>query len=95
MSSHEHHGPDDSDDDCVDYIERIVYLLDNELDQADCTVVEMHLRECGPCLERYDLQRAVKQLVARSCSESAPESLRDRVRLQLHQVHVRITDAGA
>ena len=68
MSSHEH----GKEDDCVDYIERIVYFIDNELDQADCAVVEMHLRECGPCLERHDLQKAVKQLVARSCSESAP-----------------------
>ena len=52
----------------------------------------MHLRECGPCLERYDLQRTVKQLVARSCSESAPESLRDRVRVQLREVQIRITE---
>ena len=55
----------------------------------------MHLRECGPCLERHDLQKAVKQLVARSCSESAPESLRDRVRLQLREVRVQITEGDA
>jgi len=90
VSTHEH-----GRDDCVDYIERIVYLLDNELDQADCAVVEMHLRECGPCLERYDLQRTVKQLIARSCTESAPESLRDRVRIQLHEVQIRFTDGTA
>jgi len=90
VSSHEH-----GKDDCVDYIERIVYFIDNELDQADCAVVEMHLRECGPCLERHDLQKAVKQLVARSCSESAPESLRDRVRLQLREVRVQITEGNA
>ena len=93
MSSHEH-GMGSEKEDCVDYIERIVYLIDNELDQADCAVVEMHLRECGPCLERYDLQRAVKQLVARSCSEHAPESLRDRVRLQLREVKVQITEGN-
>ena len=91
MSTHEHGDKDE----CVDYIERIVYMIDNELDQADCAVVEMHLRECGPCLERYDLQRAVKQLVARSCAESAPESLRDRVRLQLREVRIQITEGGS
>ena len=90
VSEHEH-----GKDDCVDYIERIVYFIDNELDQADCAVVEMHLRECGPCLERHDLQKAVKQLVQRSCSESAPESLRDRVRLQLREVRVQITESGS
>jgi mycothiol system anti-sigma-R factor len=90
VSSHEH-----GKDDCVDYIGRIVYVIDNELDQADCAVVEMHLRECGPCRERHDLQKAVKQLVARSCPESAPESLRDRVRLQLREVRVQITEGNA
>ncbi len=87
MSTHEH-----GRDDCVDYIERIVYLLDNELDQDDCAVVQMHLRECGPCLERYDLQRIVKQVVARSCTESAPDSLRDRVRVHLREVEIRFTE---
>lgn len=91
MSTHEH-AYGSGGDDCVDYIERIVYLLDNELDQADCAVVELHLRECGPCLERYDLQRTVKTLVARSCSEAAPDSLRDRVRLQLREITVQITE---
>ena len=87
MSTHEH-----GRDDCVDYIERIVYLLDNELDQADCAVVELHLRECGPCAERYDLQRTIKQVIARSCTESAPESLRDRVRIQLREVEIRFSE---
>jgi len=90
VSTHDHEK-----EDCVDYIERIVYLIDNELDQADCAVVEMHLRECGPCLEKYDLQKAVKHLVARSCAESAPESLRDRVRLQLREVRIQISEGGS
>ena len=38
------------------------------------------------------LERTVKALVARSCSESAPEGLRERVLLQLRQVQVRITE---
>jgi mycothiol system anti-sigma-R factor len=79
-------------DDCTDYIERIVYLLDNELDMADCAVVELHLRECNPCLERYDVQKAMKALVARSCAESAPSALRDRIRLRLTEITVEITE---
>ena len=79
-------------DDCVEYLDRIVYFIDNELDEADCAVVQVHLEECGPCLERYDLQRAVKALVARSCAESAPESLRERVRVQLREVRVQIVE---
>ena len=52
----------------------------------------MHLDECGPCLEKYDLQRTVKQIVARSCSESAPDGLRERVRIQIREVQIRISE---
>ena len=55
------------------------FFLDNELDQADCAEIQHHLDECGPCLARYDLERTVKTLVARSCTEVAPEGLRQRV----------------
>ena len=91
MGAHEH---TESGDDCVEFLDRIVYFIDNELDEADCAVVQVHLRECGPCLERYDLQRTVKALVARSCTESAPDGLREKVRVQLQAVRVQITDSG-
>ena len=79
-------------DDCADYLDRIVAFIDNELDRADCSVVRAHLDSCNPCLEKYDLQRTVKSLVARSCSEVAPAELRERVRVQIRAVQVRITD---
>lgn len=81
-----------SSEECADYLERIVYFLDNELDEADCVVVQTHLRECGPCLERFDLQRTVKEVVARSCHETAPDALRDRVRLRIREVQVQIRE---
>ena len=79
--------------DCADILERIVYFLDNELDEADCSAVRHHLDECGPCLRKYDLERTVKQVVARSCSERAPEGLRERVMFQIREVQFRITEA--
>ena len=79
--------------DCADYIDRIVYFLDNELEEADCSLVRLHLEECGPCLRKYDLERTVKQIVARSCSEHAPEGLRERVLIQLRQVQLKITES--
>lgn len=79
--------------DCADFLERIVFFLDNELDEADCSEVRHHLDECGPCLRKYDLERTVKQVVARSCSEAAPESLRERVLFQIREVQIRITES--
>lgn len=81
------------DQGCADYLERIVYFLDNELDEADCSVVQQHLDECGPCLNKYDLQKTVKTIVARSCNESAPQSLRERVLVEIRQVQLRISES--
>jgi mycothiol system anti-sigma-R factor len=90
---HSHGTPENpSAGDCVDYLEQIVYLLDNELDEADCSAVRMHLDACNPCLERYDLQRTVKAVVARSCSEPAPEEVRRRVLLRIREVQVHLGD---
>ena len=92
MTEHQHGSPGASgDQDCAEYLERIVYFLDNELDAADCAEVRLHLDTCNPCLERYDLQRTVKAVVARSCSEPAPEALRERVRVSIRQVQVRLS----
>ena len=89
--SHEHQsGPTPGE--CADYLERIVYFLDNELDEVDCSAVRLHLDSCNPCLEKYDLQRTVKAVVARSCAESAPDELRQRVLLRLHEVQVQIRE---
>lgn len=85
MSCGKHH-----DKDCAEVLERMFFFIDNEMDQADCREIEQHLDECGPCLEKYDLERTVKALVARSCSEHAPENLRERVLLRIRQVRVDI-----
>jgi mycothiol system anti-sigma-R factor len=82
-----------SDESCADFLERIVCFLDNELDAADVADVRVHLEECAPCLQNYDLQRTVKALVARSCVETAPDALRQRVRVQIQQIQVRYTDS--
>ena len=86
------HGNEPTASECADFLEQIVYFLDNELDQADCSAVRAHLDSCNPCLEKYDLQRTVKAIVARSCAESAPEELRERVRLRIREVQVRIIE---
>ncbi len=92
--SHSHEPHEEvSASECADYLERIVHFLDNELDEADCAAVRVHLDSCNPCLERYDLQRTVKSVVARSCSESAPDELRQRVLLRIRAVQIRISDA--
>ncbi len=52
----------------------------------------MHLDSCNPCLEKYDLQRTVKTVVARSCTEIAPDQLRQRVLLKIREVQVQLRE---
>ena len=73
---------------CAEVLARLVFFIDNELDDADCATIQQHLDDCGPCLADYDVERSVKALVARSCCETAPEELRERVRVSIRQVHV-------
>ncbi|HEY0888342.1 MAG TPA: mycothiol system anti-sigma-R factor [Nocardioides sp.] len=77
---------------CADFLEQIVYLIDNELDAADCAAVRAHIDTCNPCLEKYDLQRTVKAVVARSCSEVAPSELRGKILLGLTRAKIEIEE---
>jgi|1186.fasta_scaffold576476_1 mycothiol system anti-sigma-R factor len=80
------------DKDCTEVLERMFFFIDNELPHSDFAQIQHHLDECRPCLQKYDLERTVKALVARSCSEHAPEALRDKVLLRIRQVQLEITE---
>ncbi|QWC84760.1 mycothiol system anti-sigma-R factor [Nocardioidaceae bacterium] len=70
---------------CEDYVLQVVAYLDDELGEVDHRVVAAHLQQCGPCHSEYDIDRIVKSLVARSCSELAPQGLLDRVRGRIRE----------
>ena len=84
-------GPDD-DTECIKALQRMVFFIDHELADADASEIQRHLDDCGPCLSKYDLERTVKALVARSCTEHAPDALRQRVLLRIRQVRIEISD---
>jgi mycothiol system anti-sigma-R factor len=85
MSCGRHH-----DTDCSEVLARVYAFLDSELDERPREEVAQHLDECGPCLRKYHLERTVKALVARSCTEHAPEELRRKVMVKIQQVQVEI-----
>ena len=77
--------------DCSEVLGRMFVFLDNELDSAGCAQIQQHLEECGPCLAKYDLERTVKAVVARSCTEVAPQGLRERVMVSIRDVQIRLS----
>jgi mycothiol system anti-sigma-R factor len=80
-------GGDGSGVDCGQALGRLFEYLDSELATLDSERVRHHLEECAPCLGEYDVEVVVKNLVRRSCKESAPEDLRTRI-------HQRLTVLG-
>jgi mycothiol system anti-sigma-R factor len=77
---------------CAEALARLEFFIDHELPNADFDQIRQHLEDCGPCLQIHDLEQAVKALVARSCTEHAPETLRQRVLVRIREVHVTITE---
>ncbi len=77
MDSVEHHGK------CSDAVERLYHYLDGELDEARMAMVKRHLDECLPCLEAFDFEAELRQIVARKCREPVPEQLRVRITLAI------------
>lgn len=75
---------------CDEVLNRVYLFLDNELHEADCQRIHAHLAECAPCLHAVDLERIVKALIARSCTERAPVELRQRVMFSLRQVQIEL-----
>jgi anti-sigma factor (TIGR02949 family) len=62
---------------CEHVLARVHEFLDHEVDTASGDEIRAHLSECEPCLDRYDVEQAVKSLVKRCCgNDKAPDHLR-------------------
>jgi len=87
MSKDPCEGPD-----CEKALENLYLFIDQEIDTASCAEIQSHIDECTECLSEYDLERVVKSLVSRSCSEVAPDPLREKVLFSIRKVHIEITE---
>ena len=75
---------DESFDDCEQVLKRVYEFLDNEIDVASGDAIRHHLAMCEPCLEKFDVEEAVKSMVHRCCGgEVAPSRLRTKIVTQL------------
>lgn len=68
---------------CEEAIDRLFEYLDAELPEPDCLRLAAHLAVCDGCLDAASAERHVRELLRRSCTEAAPDTLRLRVVSQL------------
>ena len=67
-------------DDCWSTLARVYAFHDGELSETEVDEIVRHLADCEPCLDRYEVEQALRLLIRRGCSgERAPEELRIRV----------------
>lgn len=82
MSDIRHTGPDE----CSKMIDRIYAFHDHELSVAEADEIREHLLACEPCLDRFDVENAMRVVIRRCCSgERAPDELRLRLRASFAQ----------
>jgi anti-sigma factor (TIGR02949 family) len=78
------HASTDSYDHCEQVVERMYEFLDREIDTATGDAIRHHLAACEPCMDRFDVELAVRTLVRRRCGgEVAPSQLRSKIISQL------------
>jgi mycothiol system anti-sigma-R factor len=65
--------------DCDDVLREVYPYLDRETDDELRVRIEHHLDGCHDCLEIFDFQAELRQVIARKCQESVPDTLRQRV----------------
>jgi anti-sigma factor (TIGR02949 family) len=69
--------------DC-DWAQRRLHVyIDSEMDREELRMMRSHIETCPDCLHEAEYNERLKLLLRRSCSETAPESLRDRIQTQL------------
>lgn len=87
-------NPSPHDANCADAVERLYHFLDGELDDTRRALVQRHLDECHPCLEAFDFEAELRQLIARRCRETVPEQLRIRIVLAIQAEYGSVEGRG-
>ena len=66
-------------DDCNDAVHRLYHFLDGELTDDKRASIQQHLDECMPCLEAFDFEAELRQMIAMKCRDQVPDGLRERI----------------
>jgi mycothiol system anti-sigma-R factor len=70
---------------CEESFEKLYQFIDNDLDGVSYTEVEIHLKLCRPCWDRFEFEKKLKARFKRSCCEDLPDSLVVRIKTLLEK----------
>lgn len=76
MYVHEH----DKMDECVRALARVHDFLNNELLEADADLIRHHLHACERCMENFEIESTITEMIQRSQPPlAAPSTLTARI----------------
>lgn len=76
MPGHENDGMDE----CVRALEAVHAFLHGELPESDADRVRHHLHACERCMESYEIESAITEMIRRSQpTTAAPAELRNKL----------------
>ncbi|WP_156251948.1 mycothiol system anti-sigma-R factor [Pseudactinotalea terrae] len=68
---------------CEEALAKLEEYLDSEVGELDAGRLREHLASCTSCYSEAELEQRLRALLRRSCLETAPETLRIRVRTSI------------
>lgn len=67
------------DIDCSEVVRDLYFFLDGEVTDLMRQRIRIHLDDCSPCLEAFDFEAELRQLISKRCREEPPPEFRARI----------------
>ena len=64
---------------CQEVLTRLYTFLDGELTEERRMKIRRHLDDCSPCLEAYEFEAELRQMVANRLRDRVPDALRLKI----------------
>jgi len=79
---------------CTEAVHVLYHFLDGELTPERRLLIEYHLDACSHCLEAFEFEIELRELIKERCREQVPDDLRVRIKNLLATEHETGTKAG-
>ncbi len=79
MSSDTEQPCDPNSGPCRDALQNLFVYIDGQLTMERRLVIKEHIDRCSHCFERFSFELELRQVVAQSCRDTVPESLKMRI----------------
>ena len=80
MDHHEEQRSEAIEVNCTEAVHVLYHFLDGELTPERRLLIEYHLDACHPCLEAFEFEVELRELIKQRCREHVPDDLILRVK---------------